>query len=418
MLGTLAGIGRVLAKTWPALLAWYLGGTLVRTAIITLASPFAPDGSIGPLLLVPIIVLARLVSYIGMFLVLRSAIPGYRALAGVDVTFTTWRDTASEFARLILASIGAFFTLYAIIGLLADDLAAYASYAYRFAMFSDNPQVTQVTASPLALAVVVIAFAGRMAIKFLGDRLPSWTAIVSIYLDATWLFVALSAVSSLFGDVTEWIGRRQVVIWWDEARSFLTGLWDPIRFVIEGIDWVTPVALQVVFLPLAWLLIAAIIYLRALGNVVEDSIPLPADLTEQVQSRVRRVPALLRRYSYLVTGTWDEVGRPTVFASRIILRSGLGNLGIFLSAYALLYVATQWFYRGLYSLVGGHDKGYWFLANDVLSAVISAVTEPLRVALLAVAFGYCLQRWADRTLATPFPELSEPARSGTGPRLR
>src|SRR3954470_6926648 len=126
MLLSIAGIGRVLAATWPALLAWYLGGTLVRTAIITLASPFAPAGSIGPLLLVPVVVLARLVSYIGMFLVLRRAIPGYRALAGADVTFTTWRDTAAEFVRLILVSIGPFFTLYALIGLLAEDLDTYA----------------------------------------------------------------------------------------------------------------------------------------------------------------------------------------------------------------------------------------------------------------------------------------------------
>ena len=415
MLGSLAGIGRVLAKTWPALLAWYLGGTLVRTAIITLASPFAPDGSIGPLLLVPVVVLARLVSYIGMFLVLRSAIPGYRALAGADVAFTTWRDTASEFVRLIFVTIGPFFTLYALIGLLEDDLAAYASYAYRFAMFSDNPQVTAVTASPLALVVVIVAFAGRMLIKVLGSRLPGWTAVVSIYLDATWLFVALSAVSSLFGDITEWINNRQVVHWWEGAREFLAGLWAPIRFVIEGVDWVTPVALQVLLLPIAWLIIASLIYLRALGNVVEDSVPLPENIGKRVRSGVSRVPLMLRRYAYLVTGTWDEVGRPTVFASRIILRSGVGNLAIFLSAYALLFAATQWLYRGLVTLVGGHDKGFWYLGSDVLNAVVGALTEPLRVALLAVAFGYCLQRWADRVLtASP----SEPARTETGPHPR
>lgn len=404
MLRSLGGIGRVLATTWPALLAWYLGGTLVRTAIITLAAPFAPDSTIGPLLLVPIVVLARLVSYIGMFLVLRSAIPGYRALAGDDVTFTTWRDTASEFVRLILASIGPFFTLYALIGLLAEDLDTYASYAYRFAFFTENSAVTAVDASPLALAVVIIAFAGRMLIKVLGNRLPGWTAIVSIYLDATWLFVALAAVSSLFGDIGQWIGDRQVVHWWSDAREFLVGLWDPIRFVIEGIDWVTPVALQILLLPVAWLIIASIVYLRALGNVVEDSIALP----ETVARRVTRVPVILRRYAYLVTGTWDEVGRPTILASRIILSSGLANLGIFLSAYALLFAATQWFYRWLYSIVGGHDKAFWLLANDVLSAVISAFTEPFRVALLAVAFGYCLQRWSERH------RLSEPVRTETG----
>lgn len=410
MLRNLGGIGRVLAATWPALLAWYLGGSLVRTAIIALSSPFAPDGSIGPLLFVPIIVLARLVSYIGMFLVLRKAIPGYRAVAGAELTFTTWRDTVTEFVTLILATIGPFFTLYAILGLLQEDLADYASYAFRFAQFSDNPQVTAVQASPLALAVVIVALGGRILIKVLGKRLPDWTAIVSIYLDATWLFVALSAIGSLFGDISQWIADRQVVHWWTDAREFLSGLWAPIKFVIQGFDWLTPVGLQVLLLLLAWLLIAGIIYLRALGNFGEDA--LPEAVSRRVSSGASRVPALVRRYAYLVTGTWDEVGRPSVLAGRIILRSGVGNLALFLSAYALLFAATQWFYRGLYLLVGGHDKAFWYLANDVYSALITAVTEPLRVALLAVAFGYCLERWAERKV----PAVSEPARTDTAGR--
>ena len=179
--------------------------------------------------------------------------------------------------------------------------------------------------------------------------------------------------------------------------------------MIEGIDWVTPVVLQVILLPLAWLFIASIIYLRSLGTVAEDELPVPKNLGERLQQRVGRVPQLLRRYSYLVTGTWDEVGRPAVFSGRLILRSGIGNLGIFLVAYAVLYALTQWANRWLFEAIGGHDLSFWFIANGVANLAMSVVTEPLRVALLAAAFGYCLERWASRRM----PALDDPSASAT-----
>jgi hypothetical protein len=409
MLRTLAGIGRVLAQTWPALLAWYLVGSLIRAAVIAIAAPIGPESPLAALLLVPIIVLARLVTYVGMFLVLRKALTGYRALAGAEVRFSSPGDTVAEFVRVLVASIGPFFALYTIIGLLSEDLSAYARAAFRYSLGSDG--VLNVGAGPLSLAVVIIAFAGRMALKFFGPRLPQWTGIVGVYLEATWVFVALTAISSLFGDITEWIANRQVVVWWENAREFLSGLWGPIRFVIDNLDWVTPVALQVVLLPLAWLFIASIVYLRALGTVRDEGF-MPQAIAKQVDAGVSRVPAILRRYSYLVTGTWDEVVRPALFSGRIILTAGLGPLAIFLAAYGLLWAAGQWVVRGLYALVGPHDLGFWFTVDPVLSHAVSILIEPVRVVLLAVVFDYCLQRWRARSQPSrSTASVTEPVRT-------
>lgn len=411
MLRSLGGIGRILASNWAPLLAWFLVGQLVRASVIVIAAPLGAQSPLAALLILPIAALARLVSYIGMFLVVRHSLPGYRALAGDAVRFTTARETVSEFLRVLLVTIGPFFTLYALIGLLNEDLGAYAGLAYRYAFLTENSQVLQVGDGPIVLAVIVVAFAGRMALKFFGPRLPGWTAIPGIYLEATWVFVALTGISSLFGPIVEWIGNRQVVHWWNDAREFLVA--GPVRFLVEGVDWLTPVALQVVLLPLAWLFIASIIYLRSLGTVVEDGLPVP----RAVGQRLSRVPAVVRRYAYLFTGTWDELGRPAVFSGRLILRSGIGSLGIFLVAYALLFALSQWLNRWIYAAVGGHDLSFWLVANDVLSLAIGAVTEPVRVALLAAAFGYCLLRWS----AGRMPQLDEPsatrepARTGTSP---
>lgn len=418
MLRSLGGIGRILAANWAPLLAWYLAGQVVRASVIVIAAPIGAQTPLAALLIMPIAALARLVSYIGMFLVVRRSLPGYRAIAGAEVRFTSAREAVTEFLRVLLVSIGPFFTLYALIGLLDDDLSAYAGLAFRYAgPFGENSQVLNVGDGPVVVAVVVVAFAGRMLLKFFGPRLPGWTAVPGIYLEATWVFVALTGISSVFGPIVEWIGNRQVVHWWNGAREFLVELAAPVRFVIEGVDWVTPVALQVVLLPLAWLFIASIIYLRALGSVVEEALPVPRTIGDRLRAGASRIPALVRKYGYLVTGTWDEVGRPAVFSGRLILRAGLRNLGVFLVAYALLFALTQWANRWIYIAVGAHDMSFWIVANDVLSLIISSVTEPLRVALLAAAFGYCLERWASGRMPQPTEPLgrAQPAAAEATP---
>jgi hypothetical protein len=85
---SLGGFVRVLVQCWPALLAWYLGGSLVRAGVITLAAPIGPQSALAALLLVPIAVLAKLVSYIGMFLVVRRALRSYSQISLGDVSFT------------------------------------------------------------------------------------------------------------------------------------------------------------------------------------------------------------------------------------------------------------------------------------------------------------------------------------------
>lgn len=410
MLRSLGGIPRILGSTWAPLLAWYLAGSLVRASIIALAAPIGPESPLAALLLVPIAVLARLVSYIGMFLVLRRALPGYREAAGGDVAFSSLREAVADFIRVLLSAIGPFFTLYAIIGLLSEDLSDYAQASIRYSLFSDNPNPLKVGDGPLVLVVVIVAFTARMLLTVFANRLPGWVAVPQIYLEATWVFVALTGIGALFGAAQNWIADRQVVHWWDSTRDAIVGLWDPIRVALDGLGWFTPVALQVVLLPLAWILIASIIYLRSLSNVVEDALPVPRGLGEQVRSRVERLPRVFREYRHLVTGTWDEVGRPALFSGRIILGAGAVNLLTFVCTYGLLFAAGQWALRGIYTLVGAHDLAYWFIADASISLVVSAVIEPIRVTILATAFDFALKRWRDRRMSQqePLPELPLP----------
>lgn len=399
MLRAFAQIPRILGATWAPLLAWYLAGSLVRASVIALAAPIGPESPLAALLLVPIAVLARLVSYIGMFLVLRRALPGYRAASGGEVAFRSWREAFEDFFRVLLVTIGPFFTLYALIGLLSQDLSDYAQASFRYSFLSDNPNPLQVGDGPLVLIVIVVAFSARWLLTIFAPRLPGWVAVPQIYLEATWVFVALTGVGALFGVAQQWIANREVVHWWNQAGDFFAGLWNPIRVALDGLGWFTPVALQVVLLPLAWIMIASIIYIRSLGNVVEDELPVPRSLSEKFRARMDRLPAVIRQYRHIVTGAWDEVWRPLVFSGRVLLAAGVVNLITFVCVYGLLFAAGQWALRALYLLVGAHDIAYWFIASAFISLVVSAVIEPLRVTILATAFDFALARWRERRLA-------------------
>ena len=171
MLRSLGGIGHVLATTWPALLAWYLGGVLVRVTVIAIAAPIGSESALVALLIVPIAALARLVSYVGMFLAVRRGMRTYREIAAGDIQFTSLRDAASEFLRVLLASIIPFFTLYAVLGLLAEDLSDYAQAAFRES-FQGVGTILNVGDGPLVATVIGVALGARILLKIFGSRLP------------------------------------------------------------------------------------------------------------------------------------------------------------------------------------------------------------------------------------------------------
>lgn len=410
-------MGRILARCWPALLAWYLGGSVVRAGVLALAAPIGPQSPLAALLLVPIAVLARLISYVGMFLAVRRALPSYRRISAGDVEFTSLRDASSEFIRVLIASILPFFALYTVIGQLAVDLADYARSSFKFSLGSENG-VLRVGDGPLVVIVIVVAFAGRSALKALGPRLPRWLAIVEIYLEATWIFVALTGISAVFGPVIEWMSNRQVVHWVGDAREWLVSLANPIRIAIESVDWVVPVALQLIALPLAWLLIAGVIYTRSLASAVEERL-VSKKIEVRLRARMVRLPRIVSRRMHLFSDEWEDVGGPLAMAGRMIVRAGAVNIAIFVTAYGLLYAATQWIFRFAYTAIGAQDVGFWNVGSPVLNLVISAVTEPLRLVLVAAAFDWCLRRWADRRQplaegVEPLPQPDEVDRHTTG----
>ena len=290
MIGLLRTWVTALAASWPEVLAWYLGGTLVREGILTLAAPIGPDSALVAFLLLPIAVLARLVSFVGMFLAVRRSLPAFAATTAESGVAR--RGRFSGFADVLLASIVPFFVLYGLLGLLQDDFAAYANRAFLYSFGGGD--FLSPGDGPLVVVVIVVALAGRIVLKRFGSRLPRGATIVEIYLEAVWVFVAVSGLSAVFAGVLAWVQDRQIVRWFLDVRQGLRDLWEPIRVTIDGIDGLVPLLLQLLALPLAWLLIAGIVYTRELASVAGERVLSPR-LEANLRARAQRLPAFVTR---------------------------------------------------------------------------------------------------------------------------
>ncbi|QHC60500.1 hypothetical protein [Rathayibacter sp. VKM Ac-2760] len=405
--------GSALARAWPAVLAWYLGGALVREAILALAAPLGPDVPLAAFLLLPIAVLARLVSYIGMFLAVRRAMPAFAAIAGSGVAAPRGRAAVGEFVGILLASIIPFFVLYGLLGLLQEDFASYANRAFAYSFGGGD--FLRPGDGPLVLLVIVLAFAGRLVLKRFGPRLPRGAALVEIYLEAVWVFVAVSGIAAIFGSVIGWVQDRRIVRAGLDLRQGLRDLWDPIRVAVDGIDGLVPVLLHLLALPAAWLLVAGIVYTRELAAVAEERI-VSARLEARLRSGAGRLPAAVLRQSHLVTDEWDDVYKPLSVAGRLILRSGPGVLAAYVSFYALLAGLVQWLLWGLTRAIGAHGPEWWSVAFPVVALAVAALAETARLTLLAAAFDRALDAWRRRRGVSSTVPAEAPAAASASAR--
>lgn len=405
MLSRLRRLPRLLLRTAPQLIAWYLAGEVVREGILAIAAPIGPESALAALLLVPIAVLARLVSYVGMFLVLRNELPAFRNLAGgkgvrdLEAERRPFRAAVRDFGDLLIASIVPFFTLYALIGGLQDDLSAYAQAAYGYSFGADGDGLTLANDGGLVAVVVVSAFALRVLINRLGSRLPKWVTLASIYLEATWVFVAVSGIQVAFAGAYEWVMSRNIVTWYLGLKEAVREGWDGFRFAIDGFDALLPVLIQLVLLPLAWLLIGGVIYTRALAGVADRRI-VPRRVEAAVRARLARTPRLVRHQARIVAEGWDELGRPLITASRMILHAGLVPLAGFMLAYAVVYAAGQWLELAGHRLVGPHDSAFWDVWGGLLYLGVAVIIEPIRIAVIGSSFDAALAKWRVRADAS------------------
>ncbi|WP_300265412.1 hypothetical protein [Microbacterium sp.] len=375
MTQALRTFGRILASHWIALAAWYLGGEALHQVLVQVAGFVGGYTSLGGLLLLPLAVAARLVSYIAMYLTVRSALAHAAHPAG---------GGAREFLAATLAAILPFSAFYAAWGMLAADQNEFFNIAAGIALAETNYEYGAlgdrgglISVGVLPVAVLVIALALRTLHARYSERLPAWTFVVAAYTELLWTFMLFTLVGQWWADVREWLAGRAVTAWLNDIGDWFAGNIVPVAFVWEGALWLVGLLAAVIVVPAGWLAVAGVIY----GTTFDTTPPaLRRSRAALTGTTAKLVRVLLRRFEDL----WAAVS--------VIWRGGPLLIGAFVLAYALWQLATQAGTRGLLELIGGHDSSFWSAYLPMILVAVAAVAEPVGVAVVATAYDAVIAR--------------------------
>jgi hypothetical protein len=390
MIGT---AGRLLVRHWPALLAWYLAGTLGRYAFIELAGLVGGYTAIGGILILPLAILSKLISVVAMFLVLRDGMPRLGVIAPPPADR---RARLEGFRDALLSAVLPFMAVYAALGFLREDVAAYLDAALTVKLGRESVEiftgtvvdtsgtVDQLGWEPWTIAVIVVAFAGRWAWKRWQARLPRWTALVATYLEGLWVFLVAYFVGDALGAVTGWIDSRQAIAWLGDARAAIGDWFAPLGWAWDAVGWAVGQVGAVILIPLAWLTIAGVVY----GQAVDPrGLQWRGALVERARARYGLVPERMRRRLGDIGSGVGSRFRPIWRALVLMWRSGPILIGAYVLAYVVVLLGQQWLQVGLTRLVGPHDFDmFWLVLGTPLLMVVPLVIEPLRTVVVASAY--------------------------------
>ncbi len=400
--------GRSLWRHWPAMLAWYLAGILAHYVIVQLAGAVGGRSATLGFLILPLAILARLISYVAMFLVLRDGLRELGAIAPLPESPAERRRT---FLSALLAGILPFFAVYWAQGLLSEDVQAYSARALEIrtdvvvvaALTGEEPvsSVDTVLNLPLnvwTVSIIVVSFAARWAWSKWSARLAKWLSPLAVYFEVVWVFFSVMVIGDVTDSVKGWIDSRAAIAFLERLREQVLDAVAPLRWLWDAIGWVTAEAGPVLLAPLAWLTIGGIVYGQA---IVAEKLRIEHRVLTRLREHAAFVPnPLMRRLKDL----GEELGarfRPIGRALLLMWRAG----PLLVASYALVYVAVKAFesYLGLAvsRLVGPQEFLFWAVAGSVLFLIPALIVEPLRIAVIAGAYDATLGRLRRRQSERP-----------------
>lgn len=373
MLPALQTFGRILVRHWPALMAWYLGGEALHQLLLQVAGFVGGHTTLGGLLLLPLAVAARLVSYVAMYLTVRTSLTHVAGAAG------TASPGLRGFFQSTLVAILPFFAFYAAWGMLEADQKEFFVIASRIAFAESGYGISEeigdrgglISMGLIPVTVLIVALVARLVLARLRSQLPAWTLALAAYAEALWTFMLFTLVGQWWGGVKEWFAGRAGAAWFDGFGDWVASAVPPLATIWEAALWLIGIVTAAVIVPAAWLAVAGVIYGVGLAGV-------PSIVHRRTESLRGAVGALARTLMQRLDGLWAAVAA--------IWRGGPVLFGIFAGAYAVWALATQLGTRGVLQLIGGHESRFWEAFLPLVLIAVSAVAEPLRVAIVATAF--------------------------------
>jgi hypothetical protein len=365
-------------------------------------------------LILPLAPLARLLTYLAMFLVIRTVAAGLQRAE-------TDGEQATGVADVVMTAILPFLVIYTAWKLIVEDYYVYIT-SVGHTLLSDwkFDAARQLQSSDIGAKLwlaILIAFTMRQLMTRFRDRLPRWSMIITAYLEVVWLYFAAKASYVVLFGSPRWIRERRIVVWLGTVRdaalshaAWLTHVWNTTGMVLGSVASVLAMAL-------AWLAIASVIYGTPftptwagarrvlLGEQAGDAVGSVIDRGRRAaQPRWQRVPAEVRRR--VTEFARSQLGRfgPIADAARLILHGGALPIAFFVLAYTALVllaptgayfdarVTDGYLWRGVALLIGPHAWPWWQTYDQLIRALIGAVVDPLRISLVAAAFWFCVDQ--------------------------
>lgn len=406
-------------RYFPQLVAIYLLGWLGRKGAIELAAYVGWDKNVWACLIMPFAGLARLGSYVAMFLVLRPAIPVLDALPrrsarNVDV-----------FANVIVP----FFAIYLAWKLFAEDWLDFETAALNYRIdaavvnaVAGGPSTElhpdQLPVSTVTWVIIATALVSRYALSRFKDSLPRWVIAIRVYVDALWVFLSLSWAATqgatFILDPMGWIGERRIVVWANGVRAELFSYFAPLEVLWNASVAVLKTAFGGATIPLLWLAVAGIIYgvtmpdwRGAARRVVGDRADRVFERAEASRKRftergwrVESVGSRVSKWARDRAGNYSYI----LDSARLILHGGVLAITLYIFGYlglAWLDMAGAFYrpevglghlFRFVAWLIGPQPITFWDGFSDTIALVSHMIVEPLRVCLIASTVAYCLEQ--------------------------
>ncbi|WP_111512355.1 hypothetical protein [Mycobacterium kyogaense] len=403
-------------RTWPRLVALYVTGWFVRYWVLQFAISVGIDhGELWGSLIMAVVPIVRLLTYLGMFLVIRSETAALQHLEGGGTA------APRGVIDLTLTAVLPFLVIYTLWKLVVADFYVYFTTVNITTVYEGTQDrvaaVVNHTAGAPLITVIVIAFLLRQLITRFRDRLPSAMMLLAVYFQVLWLFLTIQAsFAALFG-TADWIAQRRIVVWYSGIREEVLSHLGALGRFYESLTAALGPLAQVVALSLAWLAIAAAVYgtpltptwqggRRAfLGHRGDVAAARAIDRGRKtLQPRWHRVPATVQeRVVEFLRGQLGMFG-PIVDAGRLILHGGALPIAFFVLVYTGLVVLAPgnayfdptvtdgYLFRAVAVALGPHEWAWWQAFDDTIRLVIDAVIDPIRICLVAATYWFCVDQ--------------------------
>ncbi|PZR93681.1 MAG: hypothetical protein DI537_09740 [Stutzerimonas stutzeri] len=397
----IAGLARLFLQlwrqAWPVLLLLATLGSIANELLLPLAVRLGYLNSLAGFAMLALLVLAKLVVTVLMFVALRPYLPAVSALqiAGASQQPDTPQPAgARAVIGLVALALVPFFAYYAAWGFLGDTVRDYSVRALSEAGFGEKVDVLAVPLSLWLALAIGLAWLVRKLAKAAQSRRPSpfWQLLV-IACDANWIFVGLYALSRWKDTAWAWL-KTAALPYLRLIQDWTLSLIGKAQAAMpEAIDLAAPplsASLQSLFLyallPLVWLLMAATIY----GYDAKDPSALARDRRAAAAlARWQSAPKAVRDFAEHFIGGYRSRYLPVVNSVRLAFGASLSVLIALVVGYRFIGFAAAWLWIGLTRLIGPLDLDSWQVIANAIAFLLGGPSE-IRGGILVESLRICL----------------------------